>query len=56
MVAGTMADREVNASPGFALARFANAEILELDGRCGHQAPACEEERLRAAVRLFLDR
>jgi homoserine O-acetyltransferase len=56
MVVGTMADREVNARPGFELARFANAEILELDGRCGHQAPACEEERLWAAVRTFLDR
>jgi hypothetical protein len=55
MLVGTTADREVNASPGFELARFAKAEFLELDGCCGHQ-PACEEEMLWTAVGKFLNR
>jgi hypothetical protein len=46
----------VNPKPGFDLARIAGAELLELDGRCGHQAPSCEREVLWSAVARFLDR
>ena len=54
LVAGTWADREVNPQPAFELARLVNAEVLELDGRCGHQAPSCEEATLWRAVERFL--
>jgi homoserine acetyltransferase len=53
-VVGTLADREVDARPAFALGRFARAQILELDGRCGHQAPSCERAVLWPAVARFL--
>jgi homoserine O-acetyltransferase len=54
-VVGTRADREVNPQPAFELANLLNAEVLELDGRCGHQAPSCEEATLWRAVDRFLD-
>jgi homoserine acetyltransferase len=56
LVVGTWADREVNPQPAFALARMVNAEILELDGRCGHQAPSCEQKTLWSTVGRFLSR
>jgi homoserine acetyltransferase len=56
MVVGTWKDLEVNPSPAFELARFAGAEISELDGRCGHQAPSCERATVWRAVVCFLDR
>jgi homoserine O-acetyltransferase/O-succinyltransferase len=55
-VVGTLADREVDSRPAFELARFARAELLELDGRCGHQAPSCERAVLWPAVARFLAR
>jgi homoserine O-acetyltransferase len=55
LVAGTHDDGIVNPKPGFAFARMAGATVLELDGRCGHQAPSCERVALRAAVRQFVD-
>jgi len=55
-VVGTWADREVNPAPGFAFAKLAHAEVLELDGRCGHQAPSCDRDRLWTRVRAFLTR
>ena len=56
MVASTWQDREVNPGPAFEVARMIQAEVLELDGRCGHQAPACERAVLWPAVARFLDR
>ena len=56
MVAGAWTDREVNPKPGFDFARLAKAEILELDGACGHQAPSCDRATLWRAVSRFLDR
>lgn len=56
MVAGTWQDREVNPRPAFELARMARAQVLELDGRCGHQAPSCEAATLWPAVGRFLER
>jgi homoserine O-acetyltransferase len=56
LVVTTWGDREVNPAPAFAFARLAKAEILELDGRCGHQAPSCEAATVRAAIGRFLDR
>ena len=56
LVATTWEDLDVNPAPAFEFARLANAEILELDGQCGHQAPSCDRARLRAAIARFLDR
>jgi homoserine O-acetyltransferase len=56
LVASTWNDREVNPKPAFDLARLAHAEVLELDGRCGHQAPSCERGTLWPAVDRFLAR
>jgi len=56
LVVGTLADREVNNRPAFELARLARAEVLELDGRCGHQAPSCERATLWPAMARFLGR
>ncbi len=38
------------------LARLAGADMLELDGRCGHNAPSCEQATLAAAIARFLER
>jgi homoserine O-acetyltransferase/O-succinyltransferase len=54
LVVGTLADREVNNRPAFELARLARAQVLELDGRCGHQAPSCERATLWPAMARFL--
>jgi homoserine O-acetyltransferase len=56
LVVGTWGDREVNPKPAFEVARMVNAEVLELDGRCGHQAPSCEQAMLWPAVERFLSR
>jgi homoserine O-acetyltransferase len=56
MIVSTWADREVNPKPAFDLARIASAHVLELDGRCGHQAPSCERKVMWPAVARFLDR
>ena len=56
MVVSTWQDREVNPKPAFDFARAARAEVVELDGRCGHQAPSCERNVLWPAVDRFLAR
>jgi homoserine O-acetyltransferase len=55
-VVGTQADEELNPRPAFEFARVSGADVLELDGRCGHQAPSCERATLWPAVARFLDR
>jgi homoserine O-acetyltransferase len=54
LVIGTWQDREVNPEPAFDLARLAHAEVFELDGRCGHQAPSCEAATLWPKLDRFL--
>ncbi len=56
MIVSTWNDREVNPRPAFELGRIGGAEVLELDGRCGHQAPSCERAVLWPAVARFLAR
>ena len=56
LMVSTWQDREVNPRPAFELARLGGAEVLELDGRCGHQAPSCERAILWPAVARFLSR
>jgi homoserine O-acetyltransferase/O-succinyltransferase len=47
-------DLMVNPEPARELAGPLNAELTELTGDCGHLAPSCEEETVRAAVSQFL--
>ena len=54
LVVSTWEDREVNPKPAFELARLRGREVLELDGRCGHQAPSCERRVLWPAISNFL--
>jgi homoserine acetyltransferase len=54
LVVSTRDDRAVNPEPAFELARLAGARVLELDGRCGHQAPSCERATLWPALKRFL--
>jgi homoserine O-acetyltransferase len=56
LMVSTWQDHEVNPKPAFELARLAGAQVLELDGRCGHQAPSCERATLWPAVARFLSR
>src|ERR1043166_40073 len=54
MIVTTRGDREVNPGPAFELAQLAKARLLELDGRCGHQAPSCERHVMWPAIDEFL--
>jgi homoserine O-acetyltransferase len=54
LVVGTWQDREVNPRPAFDFARLVPADVFELDGRCGHQAPDCEHAILCRVVARFL--
>jgi len=56
LIATTRGDREVNPAPAFDFARLSRGALLELDGRCGHQAPSCERATLWPAVGRFLAR
>ena len=49
-------DQMVNPAPSLELAKLANAETLVLHGPCGHAAPTCEAEAVRAATKAFLAR
>lgn len=48
-------DETVDPAPARELAGLARAELLVLDGRCGHEAARCEKRTLHAAVRRFLE-
>ncbi len=54
LVAVPERDDVVDPEPARAFARLAGAELLSLDGRCGHDAPTCEAEVLGSAVTRFL--
>jgi homoserine O-acetyltransferase len=48
-------DDAVDSAPALELARRRGAQVLELDGACGHAAASCEKATLWAAVAAFLD-
>lgn len=48
-------DTVVKPEAALELARLVGAEVLELDGRCGHQAPSCDRRKLWPAVARLLD-
>jgi homoserine O-acetyltransferase/O-succinyltransferase len=47
-------DEVVDPAPALEFARLQGAEVVVLDGRCGHLATSCERKALWAAVRGFL--
>jgi homoserine O-acetyltransferase len=47
-------DDVVDPAPALEFARLARAEVLVLDGRCGHRAPVCESGVVQGAVARFL--
>lgn len=49
-------DQMVNPGPALELAKECGAEVLVLHGDCGHAAPSCEADAVRAKVRTFLAR
>jgi len=48
-------DEVVDPAPALEFARLARAEVVVLDGRCGHRATSCEGEAVRSAVARFLE-
>jgi homoserine O-acetyltransferase len=49
-------DTVLDPSSSVEFAHLAGAELVELDGKCGHQAPSCEKATLVSAVSHFLER
>jgi homoserine O-acetyltransferase/O-succinyltransferase len=49
-------DHVVTPGPAIEFARLLHADLLELDGDCGHLYVSCEDERVRQAVASFLAR
>jgi homoserine O-acetyltransferase len=47
-------DHMVNPIPAMKFAALKNAELLKLEGDCGHQAPGCEMNRVSPAVEKAL--
>ncbi|MGA2402935.1 MAG: alpha/beta fold hydrolase [Syntrophobacteraceae bacterium] len=48
-------DQMVNPEPARVFSRLINAEVLELEGNCGHAAFICEKEKLAGPVMKFLE-
>jgi homoserine O-acetyltransferase len=48
-------DEVVDPGPARELARLTGAEVLVVDGTCGHDALKCERGRIDAAIRRFLE-
>ena len=48
-------DEVVDPAPALAFARLAHAQVVQLEGRCGHRATSCEKKALARAVAGFLD-
>lgn len=54
LVVVSQRDETVDPGPAVEFARLADARLLELEGRCGHDAPACEKNTLWPAIDRFL--
>lgn len=48
-------DEVVDPAPALDFARLAGAQVVVLDGRCGHRATVCESAAVRSALARFLD-
>jgi homoserine O-acetyltransferase len=49
-------DQMVNPGPAIEYARSHGAELVTLNGDCGHLATACELDLIRTRTMQFLDR
>jgi len=49
-------DHVVTPGPALAFAHLLGSKVLELQSDCGHMAPSCESQKVRAAVAEFLER
>jgi len=49
-------DRTVTPQPALDFAKLLNAETIELDSSCAHAAPACEMQKISAAMAEFLQK
>lgn len=54
LVISAVQDHVVTPGPSFEFGRLLHAEIVRLEGDCGHSAPGCEGAKVAAAVRSFL--
>jgi len=49
-------DHIVNPFPSMEIAKHINARLVELNSICGHNAFACEQEKISVEVKLFLNK
>ncbi len=56
LVISATRDQVVIPSEPLAFAKLIHADVLELAGDCGHQAPSCEGGKVRSAIASFLDK
>jgi homoserine O-acetyltransferase len=56
LVVVAMQDHTVTPGPAIEFARLLKAQLLRLEGDCGHLAPGCESQKLNPAVADFLAR
>jgi homoserine O-acetyltransferase len=54
LVISATQDHVVTPGPAFEFGRLLHAQIVRLEGDCGHSAPGCEGARVATAVRAFL--
>jgi homoserine O-acetyltransferase len=48
-------DEVVDPAPALAFAALSHAQVVQLDGRCGHRATSCDKATLYRAVDAFLE-
>jgi homoserine O-acetyltransferase len=56
LVISATRDQVVIPSEPLAFAKLLHADVLELTGDCGHQAPGCEGDKVKSAIAVFLDK
>ena len=48
-------DHMVTPGPAIEFAKLSRAQLLELSGNCGHNAPKCELAKIAGAITKFLE-
>jgi homoserine O-acetyltransferase len=56
LVVAATQDHVVTPGPSLEFARLVGAQVVTLEGDCGHLAPGCESQKLNPAVADFLAR
>ena len=54
LVISATQDHVVTPAPAFEFGRLLHAQVVRLEGDCGHSAPGCEGAKVSAAVHAFL--